>query len=250
MRNEVLHGYLIHHRKYRERSHIVHLFTQEYGRIDGILRQTPPPQYQPISLQASGKSELKNFTKLEIINQPVFFFGDAFFSGFYLNEILLRLCPLEVEMPETFLQYATTLQQLQQLSSHPQPNSFLRQILRQFEHVLLQELGYAIDFEVDANQQPIGATQQYQFLLNEGFMPTAQASRSGLSGAQILSMRDHEKGRDFNPKQLQLLSKLYRQMISSLLGDRPLKSRQLWIQNSQTQSSLGKEYGCITWCKY
>ncbi|WP_168393780.1 DNA repair protein RecO [Acinetobacter indicus] len=236
MRNEVLHGYLIHHRKYRERSHIVHLFTQEYGRIDGILRQTPPPQYQPISLQASGKSELKNFTKLEIINQPVFFFGDAFFSGFYLNEILLRLCPLEVEMPETFLQYATTLQQLQQLSSHPQPNSFLRQILRQFEHVLLQELGYAIDFEVDANQQPIGATQQYQFLLNEGFMPTAQASRSSLSGAQILSMRDHEKGRDFNPEQLQLLSKLYRQMISSLLGDRPLKSRQLWIQNSQTQS--------------
>ncbi|WP_168405201.1 DNA repair protein RecO [Acinetobacter indicus] len=236
MRNEVLHGYLIHHRKYRERSHIVHLFTQEYGRIDGILRQTPPPQYQPISLQASGKSELKNFTKLEIINQPVFFFGDAFFSGFYLNEILLRLCPLEVEMPETFLQYATTLQQLQQLSSHPQPNSFLRQILRQFEHVLLQELGYAIDFEVDANQQPIGATQQYQFLLNEGFMPTAQASRSGLSGAQILCMRDHEKGRDFNPEQLQLLSKLYRQMISSLLGDRPLKSRQLWIQNSQTQS--------------
>ncbi|UNW05207.1 DNA repair protein RecO [Acinetobacter indicus] len=236
MRNEVLHGYLIHHRKYRERSHIVHLFTQEYGRIDGILRQTPPPQYQPISLQASGKSELKNFTKLEIINQPVFFFGDAFFSGFYLNEILLRLCPLEVEMPETFLQYATTLQQLQQLSSHPQPNSFLRQILRHFEHVLLQELGYAIDFEVDANQQPIGATQQYQFLLNEGFMPTAQASRSCLSGAQILSMRDHEKGRDFNPEQLQLLSKLYRQMISSLLGDRPLKSRQLWIQNSQTQS--------------
>ncbi|WP_168381666.1 DNA repair protein RecO [Acinetobacter indicus] len=236
MRNEVLHGYLIHHRKYRERSHIVHLFTQEYGRIDGILRQTPPPQYQPISLQASGKSELKNFTKLEIINQPVFFFGDAFFSGFYLNEILLRLCPLEVEMPETFLQYATTLQQLQQLSSHPQPDSFLRQILRQFEHVLLQELGYAIDFEVDANQQPIGATQQYQFLLNEGFMPTAQASRSSLSGAQILSMRDHEKGRDFNPEQLQLLSKLYRQMISSLLGDRPLKSRQLWIQNSQTQS--------------
>ncbi len=43
MRNEVLHGYMIHHRKYREKSHIVHLFTQEYGRVDGILRQTPPP---------------------------------------------------------------------------------------------------------------------------------------------------------------------------------------------------------------
>ena len=124
MRNEVLHGYLIHHRKYRERSHIVHLFTQEYGRVDGILRQMPPPQYQPIRLQASGKSELKNFTKLEIVNQPIFFFGDAFFSGFYLNEILLRLCPLEVEMPQTFAKYAETLTALQQLFVQSNPNLY------------------------------------------------------------------------------------------------------------------------------
>ena len=92
MRNEVLHGYLIHHRKYREKSHIVHLYTQEYGRVDGIIRQIPPPQYQPIRLQASGKSELKNFTKLEILNQPVFFHGDAFFAGFYLlNKLFTKL---------------------------------------------------------------------------------------------------------------------------------------------------------------
>ncbi len=82
MRNEVLHGYLIHHRKYRERSHIVHLFTQEHGRVDGILRQNPPPQYQPISLLASGKSELKNFTKLEIVNQPIFFLAMPSFLAF------------------------------------------------------------------------------------------------------------------------------------------------------------------------
>ncbi len=91
MRNEVLHGYLIHHRKYRERSHIVHLFTQEHGRVDGILRQTPPPQYQPICLQASGKSELKNFTKLEIVNQPIFFFGDAVRSKYKWSKVLLNM---------------------------------------------------------------------------------------------------------------------------------------------------------------
>lgn len=236
MRNEVLHGYLIHHRKYRERSHIVHLFTQEHGRVDGILRQIPPPQYQPICLQASGKSELKNFTKLEIVNQPVFFFGDAFFSGFYLNEILLRLCPLEVEMPQAYAQYAETLTQLQHLAAQDFPNEFLKQILRKFEHELLEELGYSLDFSTDANQQDITEDQQYLFQLNDGFIPTVQPSRTALSGQKILSMCSYEKGRDFNPEQLQLLSKLYRQMISSLLGDRPLKSRQLWIQNSQTQS--------------
>ena len=210
------------------------LFTQEYGRVDGILRQTPPPQYQPIRLQATGKSELKNFTKLEILNQPVFFHGDAFFAGFYLNEIVLRLCPLEEAMPQTFEQYQLTLLQLQQLASHKQASLFLRQILRQFEHVLLQELGYAIDFSVDASQQDIQVNQHYQFQLNDGFLPVSRASRSTLEGALITSMQSYEDGQDFSHEQLQLLGKLYRQMISALLGDRPLKSRQLWIQSTQT----------------
>ncbi len=234
MRNEILHGYLIHHRKYRDRSHIVHLFTQEHGRVDGILRQTPPPQYQPICLQASGKSELKNFSKLEIVNQPIFFHGDAFFSGFYLNEVLLRLCPLEVEMPQTFIQYSKTLEQLQKLSQQSDQNLFLRQILRQFEHELLEDLGYAIDFSVDSNQEEISSEMNYQFQLNDGFLATAQASRSAVSGALIKTMMQYEKGGEFNLEQLQLLTKLYRQVITSLLGDRPLKSRQLWVQNAQT----------------
>lgn len=234
MRNEILHGYLIHHRKYRDRSHIVHLFTQEHGRVDGILRQTPPPQYQPICLQASGKSELKNFSKLEIVNQPIFFHGDAFFSGFYLNEVLLRLCPLEVEMPQTFIQYSKTLEQLQKLSQQSDQNLFLRQILRQFEHELLEDLGYAIDFSVDSNQEEISSEMNYQFQLNDGFLATAQASRSAVSGTLIKTMMKYEKGGEFNLEQLQLLTKLYRQVITSLLGDRPLKSRQLWVQNAQT----------------
>ena len=236
MRNQSLHGYLIHHRKYRERSHIVHLFTQEYGRIDGVLRQIPPPQYQPIRMQATGKSELKNFTQLETMQQPVFFFGDAFFAGFYLNEILLRLCPLEEPMPETFAQYHIAVAQLQQLSVHAQPDLFLRQILRRFEHVLLQELGYAIDFQQDIRQQPIQAEAYYQFQLAEGFMPVAKASTAAFSGVLIQSMQNEQKDRDFSAPQLQLLGKLYRQVITSLLGDRPLKSRQLWIQNIPSQS--------------
>lgn len=107
--------------------------------------------------------------------------------------------------------------------------------MRQFEHTLLAELGYALDFSSDAQQQPIQAQQNYIFQLNEGFIAVAQQSRATLTGVQILSMLDYEKGRDFNPEQLQLLTQLYRQMITSLLGDRPLKSRQLWIQNTQSQ---------------
>lgn len=236
MRNEKIHAYLIHHRKYRERSHIVHLFTEEYGRMDGILRQPPPPQYQPIELYATGKSALKNFTKLEIINQPVFFYGDAFFAGFYLNEIVLRLCALEEPMPESFAQYHHTLAQLQHLSDQAQVNEFLKQILRQFEFVLLEELGYALDYRVDAKQSDIQPQAFYQFQLNEGFVPVKTSQSSGFKGEQILTMLNYEKGQAFDAAQLAFLGRLYRQMISALMGDRPLKSRQLWIQNTQHRS--------------
>lgn len=236
MRNEVLHGYLIHHRKYRDRSHIIHLFTQEYGRVDGILRQVPAPQYQPLCLQASGKSALKNFSKLEIVSQPVFFYGDAFFAGFYLNEILLRLCPVEESMPQTFQQYHITLSGLQQLGQQAETNTYLKQILRQFEYVLLEELGYALSFDVDAQQQPIQAQQCYELMLNDGFVAVSHRSNASVTGEQILTMIDYEVGQEFNQAQLQLLTKLYRQLIAALLGDRPLKSRQLWIQNIQSKS--------------
>lgn len=236
MRNEVLHGYLIHHRKYREKSHIVHLFTQEYGRVDGILRQTPPPQFQPIQIQASGKSELKNFSKLEIQQQPIFFHGDAFFCGFYLNEVILRLCPLEENLQQTFHQYAICLTQLQHLAEQTDQALFLKQILRQFEHALLQDLGYPIDFSLDAYQNPIIPDLNYQFHINEGFLPEIKTTTSALAGDLILSMQNHIHGREFDSQQLQCLTKLYRQMITSLLGERPLKSRQLWIQHRQIQN--------------
>ncbi len=236
MRNEVLHGYLIHHRKYRDRSHIVHLFSQEYGRIDGILRQMPAPQYQPLCLQATGKSALKNFSKLEIVSQPVFFYGDAFFAGFYLNEILLRLCPIEEPMPQTFQQYHLTIAALQQLNQQAEQGVFLKQVLRQFEYVLLEELGYALSFDVDAKQLPILAERRYELHLNDGFVVVSHTSSASVTGEQILTMTDYVVGQDFNPAQLQLLTKLYRQLIAALLGDRPLKSRQLWIQNIQSKS--------------
>lgn len=231
MRNELLQGYLIHHRKYRERSHIVHLFTQEYGRIDGVLRQNPPPQFQPIQLFASGKSDLKNFSKLEIQHQPVFFQGDAFFCGFYLNELILRLCPLEEQMPLTFKQYHLTIKQLQFLNEHNDKNLFLKKLLRSFEYVFLNELGYNLDYSVDSYQKPIIDELHYIFNLNEGFVPLNK--KIGFKGDEIKSMIAFDN--EFTHIQLVFLGKLYKQIITALLGDRPLKSRQLWVQHRQVQ---------------
>ena len=233
MRNESIHGYLIHARKYREKSYIVHLFSQEYGRIDGILRQNPPPQYQPIVLLASGKGQLKNFSKVEILTHPIFFSGDAFFSGFYLNELLIRLCAIEEPMPQTFVKYVETLHVLQGLNENSQPDLALRIALREFEATLLHELGYEIDFQRDVHGQSISTQLTYEYHLQEGFYPCSPAQRQAIDGADLNQLA--QPVAMCTPEQLKILTKLYRQMIAALLGDRPLKSRQLWVQQSQSQ---------------
>lgn len=227
MRNELLHAYVIHYRKYREKSYIIHTFSREYGRVDGILRQMPPPQYQPIQLYATGKHELKNFSHIDNSHQPVFLTGDAFFLGFYLNELLLKLAPVEQEMSATFEQYQQTIQALQTLQQAQHITQTTLQILRQFEHIFLQDLGYLPDFFNDALQQEIQADMMYNYHINQGFI----VSHTGnYNGQMLLAMQHYEQG-DFSPLQLQCLTALYRQILQQLLGDKPLKSRQLWIQH-------------------
>lgn len=226
MRNQLLHGYVIHHRKYREKSYIIHIFSQEYGRIDGILRHNPPAQYQAIRLLATGKHELKNFSQPENTQAPVLFTGDAFFLGFYLNELLLKLAPIEQEMPHTFEQYQQAIYRLQQLSQSQQINDEVLSILRHFEHGLLQDLGYLPDFSCDAQQQHIIAKKYYDYHLNQGFNLSTQGR---YLGADIYAMQQVDN--ELPSAQLKFLTQLYRQILHALLGDRPLRSRQLWIQH-------------------
>lgn len=229
MRQQVLHGYVLHQRPYRENSRLVHLLTLEYGRVDGVLRQTPPPLYQPILLYASGKSALKSFSKLEWIGSPKHLQGAALFAGFYVNELLVRLAPLEEASSQLFAAYVSLLEDLQQLSAEDPGRYWLMQALRQFEQVLLAELGYAIRFDVDVLGMPIQPTQYYRYDLGEGFSP----SGSGELGAQLLALS--QSVNELSPDSVAILTRVYRRVISALLGDRPLKSRELWIA-SQARS--------------
>lgn len=231
MRQQVLHGYVLHQRPYRENSRLVHLLTLEYGRVDGVLRQSPPPLYQPILLYASGKSALKTFSKLEWVGAPKHVLGAALFAGFYANELLVRLAPLEEASPQLFAAYVKLLEDLQQLPTDDPARYQLMQALRRFEQVLLAELGYAIRFDVDAQGLPIQPAQYYRYNLGEGF----SQSGNGESGSQLLALS--QSADELSPESVAILTRVYRRVISALLGDRPLKSRELWI-SSQANTTL------------
>ncbi|MFB2578445.1 DNA repair protein RecO [Acinetobacter sp. c2-A9] len=226
MRNQSLTGYAIHQRPYRERRHILHFFSAECGRVDGVIRQLPPALYHLVSLNATGKRELKNFNQIDLQGSPFYLQQKSLFAGFYLNELLLKLLAVEVPMPNTYQAYELALSQLKNLILDDPKELQLKLILRHFEQVLLNELGYAIDYAYDHRGQPIQADTYYQFVVKQGFM--LDLSGKGFLGKELLVLAENEQ---VNLQNINLFGKLYRQMINDILGNKPLKSRQLWIQH-------------------
>lgn len=230
MRHQSLTGFALHQRRYRERSHILHFFSQEFGRVDGVIRQMPPALYHLAVLQANGKAELKNFSQLDVQGQPFYLQQKALFAGFYLNEILLKLLPLEEAMPQTYQAYVAALEQLKTLPQHDPHDVRLKIVLRQFEGIFLQELGYAIDYQSDYLGEHIEPQNYYAFVPQEGFV--RQKSRQGFLGQDLLCLGDApEDTADF----VAIRTKLYRSILNELLGHKPLKSRQLWVTQQQIQ---------------
>lgn len=228
MRQQLLHGFMLHQRAYRENSKLVQFFSLEFGRIDGVLRGAQVPLYQPVLAYATGKSALKTLSKLEWVGAPKNLQGSALFAGFYVNEILVRLAPLEEAIPNTFAAYSRLLDDLQNLPQPDDGNLALMTALRRFESVILTELGYAINFAQDFLGLPIQPEQLYRFTPTEGF----SVNSSGELGSHLLVMADAEQA--FSQQVLPadviaMLSRVYRRALAVLLNDKPLKSRELWI---------------------
>lgn len=225
MRNEPLHGYVLHQRAYRENSKLVNFLSFEAGRIDGVARQSISTLYQPTLLFATGKSGLKSFAKAETVGSATTLVGDALFAGFYLNELLVRLLPHQEPLPEVVSAYAAALQAL----AEQQP---LIATLRRFELVLLEQLGYEIDFQSDWLGQPIMPNALYRYQRGEGF----SLNPSGETGISLLAVKDFYSSsssstlsQSSNAECLAMLTRVLRNALAAQLGDKPLKSRALWI---------------------
>ncbi|XID75589.1 DNA repair protein RecO [Alkanindiges sp. WGS2144] len=219
---------MLHQRAYRENSRLVQFFSLEVGRIDGVVRGSQIPLYQPVLLYASGKSALKSLSKIEWVGAPKNLQGSALFAGFYANELLVRLAPLEEAMPNTFAAYSQLLDELQSLPVPDDSNLALMTALRRFESVLLTELGYAINFAQDFLGVPILPQQLYRFTPNEGF----SSNSSGELGEYLLAMADSELAfsqQTLPAEVIAMLTRVYRKALAVLLNDKPLKSRELWI---------------------
>jgi len=227
---ELHQAYVLHTRSYRETSLIVDFLVPDEGRISAVVRGARRPKspqrslLQPFArllISWYGKGELKTLKLLESDNQFMSLQGRALFSGLYLNELLVRLIKAEESCETLFKDYQRALLELTQTKS-------VEPVLRCFEKQLLQTLGYWLSFpEKGVDQTGYLYLDTDSQWLPMTMAPTqAQQPRCFLAADLAAIAQD-----DYSADQtLRAAKRLMRLALAPLLGDKPLRSKDLFIK--------------------
>ena len=228
-------AYLLHSRPYRESSLIVELYTQDLGRVAmvarGVRGKRSPLQpllqpFRPLLVSWRGRGPLYSLQHAEPDGVMMSLAGTCLISGFYANELLVRLLHHEEPYPALYATYQLLLQQLGEGCAGVE----LQWLLRQFELRLLNELGYGLNLEYEAEQGvAIQPEQRYHYIPEQGAISWRGTDFPGVPvyGATLLGLACGE----INTAQARAESKrLVRAILATLLGDKPLHSRELLRQ--------------------
>jgi DNA repair protein RecO (recombination protein O) len=225
-------AYLLHRKPFRDTSLLLELFTPEYGRIGLVGRGARGARsklkgvlqpYQPLLISWSGRGELPTLTMAESQGGGVFLQGNALISGFYLNELLMRLLARHDPHPHLFHCYQVTLQNL--IS-----NQSIDWALRLFERDLLQELGYGLLLTQEGQSGAdieAGARYCYHHESGPQRLFAGRGERLSVQGATLLALASGECDDAQQRRESKLLM---RDVLGRYLGSRPLASRELFRQ--------------------
>lgn len=227
MRISLQPAFVLHSRPYRDTSLIIDLFLQDLGRTAVVARGARSSRlravlqlFSPLVVSCQGKTELLTLTAAEPQGAPLRLSGNHLLSGFYLNELLVRLLHKHDPHPQLYAIYAGTLLDLQQ--AHDQQKT-----LRLFEKKLLEELGYGLQLQQDIpNGRPIMPDCFYDFVPEYGFKLTIESSNA-FAGSSLLALAAEELT---TLQSLQDAKRLMRLALAPLLGTEPLQSRKLFYE--------------------
>lgn len=177
---------------------MVDLFSRTHGRVTAVAkgvramgrkpRGAPLHPFVPMAVGLTGRSDLKTLTHSEA--QPFRpLTGLAWWSGCYLNELVTRLLRPVEPYPELFDGYSAALSVL--VEAGPGETAVA---LRRFELLLLEQIGYGIEFVCAAPRQPLRADRRYEYVAELGFRPH-QGDAKGFSGQALLQIAANDWGR-------------------------------------------------------
>jgi DNA repair protein RecO (recombination protein O) len=236
MRVNLQPAYVLHHRPYRETSVILDLLTEEHGRISAVARgirqarSSLKPLLQPfipLLVTWQGKSELMTLLAAEANGYTRGLAGAALLSGLYVNELLMRVLPKYDTHPGLYTIYQQTLLEL----SDP---DLLQKSLRLFEKNLLEALGYGLQLKHDIHHQEIVAGQFYRYHIEQGFeaIENPMENSALFSGTSLLAFAAEQL---HEASVLQEIKRLMRLAMAPLIGQYPLRSRQMYAARQEVE---------------
>ncbi len=221
--------FVLHSYPFRETSLLLEVFSRNHGRLAIVARGARRPRsplrgllmnFQPLRMSWFGKGEVRTLHGAEWQGGQPQLQGTALLCGFYLNELLLNLMARDDPHESLYDYYQHTLQSLAHEIDHAAT-------LRSFEKHLLQESGYALQLEREADSGNLVATgRRYRYVIERGVLPDGPDAPEGMavSGKTLLDMAADDY-RD--PASAQQSKQLMRMLLNHYLAGKPLHTREL-----------------------
>jgi DNA repair protein RecO (recombination protein O) len=239
-------AFVLHRYDWSESSLILDLFTREQGRLAVAAKGAKRPYSQlrsvllpfqritvslgKVAVHDEGASEVQTLRGAEWAGGAAMLTGAALFSGFYLNELLMKLLARHDPHVALFDAYAATLPGLVDPGE-----SRSQAALRAFELTLLQEIGLLPDLSlITSTQQPVQPEVRYALLADAG-VAAAPGDQGELTGAALLGLQaalEHGSLPALQHACRQCLAALrlpLRTMIQHHLGSTVLRTRQVMM---------------------
>ncbi len=245
-RSTALAAYVLHHYDWSESSLILDLFTREQGRIAVAAKGAKRPfsqlrgvllpfQRLQVSLgrQAPGDDtrEVHTLRGADWAGGHPMLSGAALFSGFSLNELLMKLLARHDPHAVLFDAYAGTVAALAEGD-----DAATQAALRAFELVLLREIGLLPDLGTEtASHRAVRADRRYLVLADAGVVETADENEATVSGATLCALEsalhaDLASLQRVAAGALAELRPLLRAQLHYHLGTSQLRTRQVMIE--------------------
>jgi len=188
-------AFVLHRYDWSESSLILEVFTRHHGRVALVAKGAKKPSsnfrpvllpLQPLQVAFGGDSEIRTLKGAEWAGGQVMPTGDALLSGYYLNELLLRLLARDDPHPQLFDTYAAAVSVL--ASEHGEA---FEPALRAFELLLLREIGLLPSLDMQTlTLGALEARSRYCLVPEAGLVAAGeQDGRASLSGSQWLALQ-------------------------------------------------------------
>lgn len=246
-------AYVLHRYSWSETSLIVELFTRGMGRVAVAAKGAKRPHsqlravllpFQRINIHlgktpTDEQAEIHNLRSAEWAGGEAVLGAAAMFSGFYANELLLKMIARQDPHPQLFDAYADTLAALAVA-----PEGEDSAALRAFELTLLRKVGVLPDLAlVTQTASPLKPDASYVLSPDNGLAAHAQ----GLTGARWLALEaalGHGSMAALRqacvPGNGGLRSQL-RALLHYHLGTSLLRTRQVWLDVQKLTEAPSKQ---------